>query len=188
MTLFAVEIDYYLEGASKGAILVPRTAFVPSWITGPAAAVRSGARTKPNLADVSPEFRELVARMDEIATEMGLQVRQRRTGWSYLPPVLEEGVHYATAGVGVYASGRGVEINYSVLRDLGHAEVADELLARLEAVSGTSVRHSRNWPAVPCASLLQDWARTCAEVIEPYFRARMESAMPPPIGPDDPVS
>jgi len=93
--------------------------------------------------------------------------------------VLEEGVQYTTSGVGVFASGRGVEINCSVLRDLGQGELADELIARLEAISEKSLRHSRNWPAVPCASLLQYWPRTRAEVIEPYFRGRMESATTP---------
>jgi hypothetical protein len=106
---------------------------------------------------------------------MGLQVIRRTSGWSYLPPVLEAGVQYASSGVGVYATGRGVEINLSVLRDLGRDHLADELLAQLEAVSGLSKR-GRNWPSVPCAALLRDWDRTRSQIMEPYFRARTEAA------------
>jgi len=178
MAFFAVEVDYYRREPDGSAVLVPRAAFVPSWITGPA--VRPGGPTGPKIVDASPEFREMVARMDELADEMGLQIRSRATGRNYLPPVLEDGVRYATSGFGVYASARGVEINLSVLRDLGKGEVADEILAHLEAVTGISLQQARVWPAVPYASLLQDWARTRSEVIEPYFRARTGSMMRSP--------
>ncbi|MBV9281298.1 MAG: hypothetical protein JOZ41_14555 [Chloroflexi bacterium] len=174
MALFAVEVDYFLGATGQGAVLVPRTAFVPSWVAGPPSPVRRGSHAAREALNASPEFHEMVARMDEVAREMGLQVRSRPTGRSYLPPTLEEGVRSATSGVGVYATGRGVELNLSVLRDLGSGEVADEILARLEGIGGRSLRQSRNWPSVPCASLLEQWERARAEIIEPYFRARME--------------
>lgn len=173
MTFFAVEVDYFREGAGKGAVLVPRTAFVPSWISGPAVPIQRGKQTRPNLADASPEFREMVARMDEVAHDMGLQISARTTGWNYLPAVLEEGLQDTTSGVGVYSTGRGVEINLSVLRALGKEEMADRIVARLEEIGGTRV--GPLWPSVPYTVLLPNWARARAEIIEPYFRARMGS-------------
>jgi hypothetical protein len=172
MSFFAVEVDYFSGTTDDSAVMVPRTAFVPSWITGPAPASRPGMRVKAAFADAPPEFEEIVTRMNEVAEDMGLQKSRRPTGWNYLPPVVEDNVHYSKSGVGVYATGRGVELNLLALRDLGKGETADEILARLEDISGSSLRRAKDWPSVSSASLVPDWDRVRIEVIEPYFRAR----------------
>ena len=41
MTFFGVEVDYYRRQIDDDAVLVPRTAFVPSWIAEPAATPRA---------------------------------------------------------------------------------------------------------------------------------------------------
>lgn len=172
MNVFAVEVDYFIEGMNEEAVPVPRAAFVPSWVTGPAAAGPRGSASRSAVSEASPEFHELVERMDEVARDMGLDVVKRPTGWTYRPAEVEESVPDAQSGIGMYASSRGVEFTLSVLRDLGRPEVAEDTLGRLEALSGRSLQASRGWPYVPCACLLEDWPRARREVIEPYFRAR----------------
>ncbi len=78
-----------------------------------------------------PAFAELTARMDELATELGLKVTAARTGKNYRPAVGEPGLVF-TSGVGVYSSSRGVEFNLQVFRELGEDVIADDLFDRVE--------------------------------------------------------
>lgn len=175
MTFFAVEFDYYLGAADRGSVLVPRTAFVPSWITGPAPAARSTTR-KSRLDEASAEFWQLVKVMDDVQSQMGLEKSPRPTGWNYLPPVLEESIENVTSGVGVFATGRGMEISMLPLRDLGKGQLADDLLDLLRTILGSSFVHGRDWPSMPCVSVMEHWIEIRSQVVEPYFRARMASA------------
>jgi hypothetical protein len=80
--------------------------------------------------------------------------------------------------VGVYATGRGVEINFSPLDDLGHHDLAQDLITKLAEVGNVGIAPGRMWPSVPYAALLRDWPTMRAKVIEPYFRARKGAAAP----------
>jgi hypothetical protein len=162
MAFFAVEFEYYVDSAGRG-VLVTRTAFVPPW-----------ASEQGESPQLPPGFNELIARMDEVRQEMGLREERRRTGWNYLPARIAEGVPFPTSGVGVYETAREAELNLAALRDLGHDDIADEIQKELEEISGRPA--SDNWPSISCTLLLNDWPRTRAKVIEPYFRARGESA------------
>jgi hypothetical protein len=163
MSFFGVEVDYYAPGTDGDAVLVPRAAFVPTWIV-------------PRLPTMA--FRALVERMDDVARELGLVVKSGRTGRNYQPAAAEAGANY-TSGIGIYSSGRGVEFNLGVFRDLGDDASADDLLRRLRDVSGQDVR-APGWPAVPCETLIPNWSRTRTELIEPYFRARARLAQASP--------
>jgi hypothetical protein len=172
--MFAVEVECYRESEGSGLILVPRATFVPSWIAGAGGSGSQPRTAKDVLADAPPEFWELVGMMDGVAQKLGLRKEKRATGWSYLPHEIEQGVQWPAAGIGVYASGRGMEVNLSALRDLGKDDVADEILDRLEGISGHSLRRSRLWPAVPCAAVVQSWDAVHEPVVERYFLARAE--------------
>lgn len=80
MTFFAVEVDHFHSGDADTSVLVPRTAFVPSWITAPAGIDRAGP--SPTLEAASVETGELAALMDALAQELGLALTPRRTGSS----------------------------------------------------------------------------------------------------------
>jgi hypothetical protein len=170
MTFFGVEVDYYTRGVGETAVLVPRTAFVPTWIAEAPAGASS--RTPRSGEPPTREFRELTAHMDEIAGELGLIVKTSKTGRNYQPAHPESGVKY-TSGIGVYSSGRGAEFNLSVFRELGQDAAADELLQRIREVTGenTSAAH---WPSVPCESLIRNWPRTREQLIKAYFAARSQ--------------
>lgn len=173
MNVFAVEVDYYREGANEEAVLVPRAAFVPSWVIGLASAAPRRGESRSTPADPSPEYQDLIERMDQLARDLGLEVLTPRSGRMYRPAVLEADVTGATGGIGVYQSSRGVEFSLAVLRERGQAELADDLLHRLEGLSGRSLQGARNYPSVPYTALLQDWGRARHEVIEPYIRAKV---------------
>jgi hypothetical protein len=172
--MFAVEVECYRESEGSGLILVPRATFVPSWIAAPERTAGRHRTARDVLADASAEFRQLVELMDEVAVELRLRKNKRSTGWRYQPQEIEADVQWPNAGIGVYASGRGTEVNLSALRDLGQDEVADDILAHLEGISGRSLRRSRQWPAVPCADVVQNWETVRGPIVERYFLARAE--------------
>jgi hypothetical protein len=100
-----------------------------------------------DLATAPADVRELIEKMDGVADELGLAVSSVRTGRNYQPLVSEPGVRFK-AGIGVYSSGRGVELNLSVFRELGANEIADDLLQRLREVTSLQI-DALAWPAVP---------------------------------------
>jgi hypothetical protein len=165
MTFFAVEVDYFHDGDPNSAVLVPRTAFVPSWV-----GAADGRTSRPSLSfdelltEAPLAVRELVANMDAMAKDLHLVASDTRTGRVYRPRPHEP-------GVGVYASGRGVEFNLKSFRERGANAFADEFLGTLTRFAGRPVT-AREWPAVPCDVLTKEWPRARAEVMEPYFRAR----------------
>ncbi len=68
MTFFAVEVDHFHGGDAHTSVLVPRTAFVPSWITAPV--TPAGVTPPPPI--MSEGARMLTERMDGLARELGL--------------------------------------------------------------------------------------------------------------------
>jgi hypothetical protein len=178
MTFFAVEIDHFHAGDAHTSVLVPRTAFVPSWVTAPGGIEGGGSgRT----LDAAPaETRELVQRMDALAEELGLVARSRPTGKQYLPRLLEPGAN-ASSGVGLFASQRGMEINLNVFHAYGEHDIAERLKAAFGAVMGVAFRNAKDWPSQSCAKVLPRWERLRSEVLVPYFEARAAHAAKTPI-------
>src|SRR5947209_1291632 len=172
MSFFAVEMDYYRDGAGQEAVLVPRATFVPSWVAGSTSASPYGHVPTSHTVKASAEFHEMVARMNEVAVDLDLQTSKRPTGWTYFPRELEEGIPDANSGIGVFTTGREVQFGLAVLRSLGRDEIADTIRQRLQDLSGSSAPKSSQWPYITCSSLLRDWPRARRDVIEPYFRAR----------------
>ncbi len=167
MTFFAVEVDYFRAGDGPSAVLVPRTAFVPSWIAEPSSSSRSA--TAP-LADAPAEFHQLLERMDSFAAEHGLTVKAGRTGRNYQPREPLDGVT-STSGIGIWASSRGAEFNLAVFRELGRDDLVEEMRRRIAELTGTPPS-AAVWPAFPWEVLARDWDRSRSTVIEPYFDAR----------------
>ena len=175
MTFFAVEVDYFQTGEPHTSVMIPRTSFVPSWLTVP-----SGDGGPPPPPPWSDETRQLIEKMDELAKERGLSVIDRRTGRVYLPRLVEP-VQNAGSGIGVYSTHRGLEMNLSVFRAYGEDSTADRLLAALGNAVGIRYRHAHNWPSASCARVLSHWDRVRDEVLTSYFEARSAHAGKAPL-------
>jgi hypothetical protein len=163
MTFFAVEVGYFHAGDADSSVLVPRPAFVPSWIAD-AEARPDQLALEDLLAKAPPALRELLTLMDGFAAELGLEVSPSKTGRLYRAAP-------GQLGLGVYASGRGAEFDLKGLRRAGEETLADDLLERLSLLAGRPIR-ARDYPAVPPEVLTRDWERARREMIEPFFRAR----------------
>lgn len=135
---------------------------------------QSGGKNGTRQNNVPPEFNEVLARMDDLARELGLRISERPSGWNYLPPVVEEGISHPNEGIGVYDTGRGVEINLEPFREHDRDDVADDFMAVLEVIKGR--KPARRRPALPCHVVLENWTRARHEVVEPYFQARIAQA------------
>ncbi len=169
MTFFAVEVDYFSDPDGTSAVLVPRTAFVPASIAGGESA-GSGRSPVPGVTPpASQEVKTLIARMDELAADLGLDVSVVRTGKTYSPGSREPGVRYSM-GIGVYAT-RGAQFNLGVFQERGLDDVAQDIRERLSRISGKPVG-PQSWPTAGAGALLRDWDLTRRELMEPYFRAR----------------
>ena len=131
MTFFAVEVEYYVDTDGSGSILVPRTAFVPSWITGPSVSATHRSSAALVMENAPPAFHEVVGLMDATAKVLGLRVEKRATGWMYLPAHVreDEDAEDAKYGVGVYASSLGVQIALDILRKFHRGDDADKYFA-----------------------------------------------------------
>jgi len=165
MSFFAVEVDYYRGSDRDTSVLVPRTAFVPSWVKEPSP--RSQGGTVPSqaarLATAPEGTAELMKMMDALADELRLDTADVRTGRHYRPS-------RSQYGVGVYATGRGAEFNLEAFRTSGQDEWADSFLSTLSEVTGRRVT-ARAWPAVPAQSLVSNWQAARQRLLLPLFEA-----------------
>jgi hypothetical protein len=157
MSFFATEVDHFVAGAGSGAVLVPRSVLVPSWVAAPPPAAAT-----VDLSD--PAFTGLIELMDQLAGRLGLPVRQGRTGKLY------KARPENAWGVGVYASGRGFEIDLVGLREDGGAELATTIQSILSDISGRA--QPARFPSTGCQRVVDQWERVRRDVLEPYFACR----------------
>jgi hypothetical protein len=170
MTFFAVEVDHYRPSDSDSAVMVPRTAFVPSWIAGggsPARREAAKSRTQ-RLADADDATRELIAKMDALAAAGGLVTTRATSGYRYSAP---GGVGY----IGVYASSRGMEVNMADIQDDAHAALVDDVLDAMSQAAGRGVT-ARAWPAISCEAVVTNWPTIESRVIKPLMALRRQDA------------
>lgn len=178
MWFFAVEVDCFRERTTS-TVLVPRTAFVPSWVAESRTSGVTTARFRRELSEQSREVQELVRRMDEFAAEHGLVAVDTETGRAYkVPPAIQ--------AVGLYwSSSRGVEFNLQRFRDRGADDVADELLKCFSRFVGRPL--GSRWPAVPIDEVAARAADAFSECIGPYVvAAKATNSAPDEPGPADP--
>jgi hypothetical protein len=168
MKFFAVEVDYFRAGDGPSAVLVPRTAFVPSWVAEPSPPPGSSMVA---LASAPPEFHRLLSLMDAFAAERGLIATTSKSGRNYQPRQAPEGAKH-TSGIGIYAGGRA-ELNLLIFRELGRDDLVDDVLRRIAELTGRTPT-AVQWPGFPWELLSRDWDRARATLLEPYFDARSQ--------------
>jgi hypothetical protein len=168
MKFFAVEVDYFRAGDGPAAVLVPRTAFVPSWVAEPSPPPGSSTVA---LASAPPEFHRLLSLMDAFADERGLIAMTSKRGRNYQPRQAPEGAK-PTSGIAIYAGGRA-ELNLLVFRERGRDDLVDDMLGRIAELTGLTPT-ARQRPGFPWELLVRDWDRSRATLLEPYFDARAQ--------------
>lgn len=133
MKFFAVEVDYFRAGDGPSAVLVPRTAFVPSWVAEPSPPAGSSAAA---LASAPPEFHRLLSLMDTFAAERGLMAKVGKTGRNYQPRQAPEGAEHRP-GIGIYSTGKA-EFNLLIFRELGRDDLVDDMPRRIAELTGVT--------------------------------------------------
>lgn len=164
MSFFAVEVDHYTNGANAndGRVLVPRTAFVPSWVTEPAPTSRGGTISRSQrLASAAPGTLELMDLLDSFLRDQDVSILETPTGRRYQPI----GSDYY---IGLHTSGRGVEFGLKGYRERGQDDVANQLLARLSELAGRPLR-GLDYAAVPAQLILDAWPASRDEIIGPFL-------------------
>jgi len=168
MKFFAVEVDYFRAGDGPAAVLVPRTAFVPSWVAEPSPPPGSSTAA---LASAPPECHRLLSLMDAFAAERGLIATTSKRGRNYQPRQAPEGTKHPS-GIAIYAGGRA-EVNLLIFRELGRDDLVDDMLRRIGELTGVTPTAAQ-WPGFPWELLARDWDRSHATLLEPYFDARTQ--------------
>ena len=164
MTFFAVEVDYF-RGVEGGATLVPRVAFVPSWVAEPTRV--ASAKPALLLEDAPAVVRELAGHLDETAARMGLVVSQTGASRIYRPAT-------GASGVVLYLDGSRIEFDLASFRRRGEDAFAEQFLDALTTIAGRPIKRGP-WPGLsPPAPLLEQWDRAGTELVERYFAGRLE--------------
>jgi hypothetical protein len=165
MRFIGVEVDRYRSGDRTTDVLVPRTAFVPSWVAVPAAPPFTSITEAFELA--SEPVRQLRDLLDAYAAERELIAESTHRSRLYRPAPRHQ-------GVAIYPSSGRADLNLESFRTRGEdaeAAEADEFVRRLQALAGPA-KVERVWPGVGCAELVKNWDQYRAEILDPYFDAR----------------
>jgi hypothetical protein len=102
MRFLGIEVELYRQPGGDAAVLVPRTAFVPSWIAGREPVGGGGRGSALSLEEAAPEVRDLLGRMDALADELGLHTRPTRGGRTYHPAVSGHPASDSPTGLAIY--------------------------------------------------------------------------------------
>ncbi len=163
MTFFAVEVDHFVGQDATAAVMVPRTAFIPSWV-----ALQTTAGATPSLAltdamaQGSEALREVVRRMEALAPQLGLLIDNTKAARHFRPEKNK-------GGISVYPSDGKAYWDISTFRRDGQDEIAEMFRSRLSALAGKDV--AAQWPGIACEALLADWDTSVKSLIAPYFEA-----------------
>ncbi len=164
MRFFAIEVGYFQSGDGS-SVMVPRTAFVPSWISGPPERLDPGSDELPG--SLSEKVRLLVQGISAAAQERGFHIKNARTGKRVCTA---DGDH--VLGI-YYGSSRGIEFNLKHFRQQEREELADGFLERMSSFSDRSVR-AREWPTVGCEVAAKKWPEFEREILRPYLDAWLD--------------
>lgn len=165
MTFFAVEVDYYRDPGGDASTMVPRAAFVPSWVTEQRRPGRATSSAPALVLEDSPDVvRDLASRMDALAVDLDLVVTTAKSSRIYRPARNAGGVY-------LYLDGSRMEFDLDSAREHGDDVAAAALIDSMERVLHQRPR-TGVWPQVKPESVLANWDAARAEVLEPYFEMR----------------
>lgn len=88
MTFFAVEVDYFTSGTTGDAVMVPRTAFVPSWLvssTGGSGRVPTSVTLSALFAAADAPVRDVARLLADAAPSLHLHVDDSKKARQFRP-------------------------------------------------------------------------------------------------------
>jgi hypothetical protein len=152
LSVFAVEVDYFQTADGETSVLVPRVAYVPARVIEKESAE----------ATADPRTDELIELMTPIATRSGFVVQQegRNRRWP-------------DAGVGVFHSTSGLQVEDRVVRARLGGQAADQLRNRLSQLAGRPL--STQWWYVAPSKLVEEWEAGGRAAVEGLFASPTES-------------
>jgi hypothetical protein len=167
LSVFAVEVDnFHIDHDER--VLVPRVAFVPSWVVDHGASrVRpTRLRLRELLEAADDDVREVAERLRSLAQETGAVVveAERSLNIRPSPPQL---------GIALYpADGwRSVTVWLKSFRRRGDDEVADRFRAVIADLYPDRTP-AQDDPMLPVHVVHANWARARDELFRPYLEAR----------------
>lgn len=155
LDVFAVEVDWFADVAG-GTVIVPRVAFVPSRIIEPEHA--------PSV--VYPEADELAARVDQVASSLGIVGKKSETGRRWGEPTL----------LGVYRSSSGVMFWFPEIEQAAGDDAAADIRSRLERFMPDR-KFSKGYPMFAPAEFLARWNEAEVELFRPLFASVSSAAL-----------
>lgn len=165
LSVFAVEVDRYAFDGQE-AVLVPRTAFVPSWVNEKGVTRNSPRQPFSELMEAADEaVRELDRRLTAIATELGCVVGNSAKARHYRPA-------HGRGALSLYPSWGTAYFLLSSFRRRDEDDLAEEFRQVLGEIFPDR-RPTPDEPGVPVDALLAHWDRAEKELIRPYLEHRL---------------
>jgi hypothetical protein len=163
MTFFAVEVDYFTSSQPGESIMVPRTAFVPTWrmSSSGAASAQTSAPVSEQLEAATADVREVVHRLEEAAPGLGLFIDDSKKARQFRPQPKK-------AGISVFPELASVYWDIGTLRAQGRTTFADRLQRTLTDIGGKPA--TDKWPGISCADALLHWQSAEQPLIIDYFK------------------
>jgi hypothetical protein len=153
LSVFAVEVDNFQTANRETSVLVPRVAYVPARVIEKEAAE----------ATADPKTDQLIELMTPIAARSGFVAKPdgRNRRWP-------------EAGVGVFHSSTGLQVEDAVVRARVGGEAIDQLRDRLGALAGR--RLSAHWWYLAPSVLVDNWQQGGRDALEALFAPPPESS------------
>ena len=178
LSVFAVEVDYYPINHQE-RVLVPRVAFVPSWV------VEHGAsRVRPTrlrlaelLEAADDEVQDVAARLRDLALETGAVVVEADRSLNVRPS-------RSRLGIALYpADGwRFVSVWLKSFRNRDEDEEAERFRSVIAELYPERTP-ARDDPSLPVSVVREQWERARDELFRPYLEARFHHVREDPDAP-----
>lgn len=167
LSMFAVEVDNFPIDHQE-RVLVPRVAFVPSWVVDHGASrVRPTRLRLPELLDAADEeVRDVAERLRALANETGAVVVEAERSLNVRPSPSQLGIALYPA-----EGWQSVTVWLKSFRNRGEDEVADRFRSIIAELYPDRTP-AQDDPLLPVHVVHANWDRARAELFRPYLEAR----------------
>lgn len=168
MRFFAVEVDLYEFDSDdrSEAVLVPRTAFVPSWVAERGTSVQTDSKSLSQLFEEAGEdVWEAHELLSALTDEVGAIVEDAQKSRNYRPVS-------GRPGVSLEPEHATVRFWLESFHRRGDLEAYEDFRDILRYIHPSGKASPKN-PGVPVAALLEHWEHVEQELVRPYLVGRL---------------